>query len=54
MKKSLVFTLASLAAVVIAGFCISCNTGCIALMIVGAVVAIFSFLKYAFNDCLDD
>lgn len=54
MKKLLIFTLASLAAVVIAGFCIPFKTGYITLIIVGSIVAIFSFLKYAFNDCFED
>lgn len=50
MKKSLVFTLAGLAVVIIAGFCISCNTGYIILMVMGSIVAIFSFLMYAMDD----
>lgn len=54
MKKSLVFTLIGLAVVIIAGFCISCKVGCSTLIIVGAIITIFSFLKYAFNDCFED
>lgn len=54
MKKSLVFTLIGLAIIIIAGLGISYKAGCTTLIVVGAIVAIFSFIKYAMIDSLEN